>query len=266
MSKPFFTRLHDYFESVGKVMSGEATVASVFANPSDVGTSRERVYAEVLRQHLPSSCNVFLGGFLFGADGAESKQIDIVVTTDKALQFNFHNATGGGKAFASVDGCIGVVSIKSHLTSTALRDALANLASVPQQLRSEGRVNPNYRFNDYDDWPYKVIYATSGVESSAALAAVTEFYEDHPEISENRRPHIIHVANSYVICRARETIRTRDGLLVKGTFGVVSRDPDVQALLLVIKNLQQNVQNASQVIFNYRHILERTFAEESDGA
>jgi hypothetical protein len=35
----------------------------------------------------PSKCKVVSGGFLFGLDGAESGQLDIIVTNDTALQF-----------------------------------------------------------------------------------------------------------------------------------------------------------------------------------
>jgi hypothetical protein len=66
------------------------------------------VYAEFLRQHLPTSCHVTLGGFLFDSEGRESKQIDIIVVDDMAPQFNFHNRDGQGKAFAGVDGCVAV--------------------------------------------------------------------------------------------------------------------------------------------------------------
>ena len=74
---------------------------------------RERIYAEFLRQHAPSKCNVFLGGFLFDDDGSESSQLDVIVTTDTAPRFDFHNPDGGGKSFSPVEGTLGVASIKS---------------------------------------------------------------------------------------------------------------------------------------------------------
>ena len=33
---------------------------------------------EFLRLHAPTKCNVFFGGFLFGTDGSESKQLDVL--------------------------------------------------------------------------------------------------------------------------------------------------------------------------------------------
>ena len=87
MSRPFFERLKKYYSDIGKVLRGEADAASIFPNTTDIGMSRERVYAEMLRLHLPSSCNVTLGGYLFDQDGNESSQIkvDPFVKTQKSL-------------------------------------------------------------------------------------------------------------------------------------------------------------------------------------
>jgi hypothetical protein len=65
----FFVRLRKYYLNVAQVLRGEADAASVFPNTTDIGMSREKVYADFLRQHAPSKCNVFLGGFLFDDDG-----------------------------------------------------------------------------------------------------------------------------------------------------------------------------------------------------
>jgi len=120
MAKNFFVRLRNYYINVAKVLRGEADAASVFANTTDIGVSRELVYSEFLKQHAPSKCNVFLGGFLFDYDGAESKQLDIIITTDTAPRFNFHNKDGSGKSFSPVEGTLGIVSIKSTLNCILL--------------------------------------------------------------------------------------------------------------------------------------------------
>jgi len=134
MAGPFFDRLKKYFTKVGEVLKGQADVASIFPNATDIGASRERIYCEVLRQHLPRSCTVSFGGFLFDMKGNESKQIDLIVLNDASPQFNFHNPDGQGKSFACVDGCIAVASIKSTLNSAQLVDALKNIASLPDKV------------------------------------------------------------------------------------------------------------------------------------
>ncbi|MCP4486092.1 MAG: hypothetical protein GY820_02045 [Gammaproteobacteria bacterium] len=134
MPKLFFERLQAYYLNVAKVLRGEAEVASIFPNTTDIGTNREKVYAEFLRQHIPSKCNTFYGGFLFGNDGRESGQLDILVTTDITPKFDFYNRDGNGKSFSPVDGTICVASIKSTLDKKQLFKALKELAAIPVPL------------------------------------------------------------------------------------------------------------------------------------
>ena len=177
MAKEFYNRLWDYFSSVGKVLRGEASTASIFPNSTDVGISRENIYAKVLKLHLPSSTNVLLGGFLFDLDGKESKQIDLMVINDNSLQFNFNNQSGDGKSFACIDGSLAVASVKSNLTGPELINALENIASLPDKRPlTEGMVNPFYRFSTYEDWPFKIIYATDGVNQDTCIEALENFY------------------------------------------------------------------------------------------
>lgn len=84
MTRELCGRLKKYYIEVGNVLRGQADSASILPNPTDVGMSRERVHVEFLRLHLPSSCNVLFGGFLFNLDGDESKQLDLIVTSDSS--------------------------------------------------------------------------------------------------------------------------------------------------------------------------------------
>lgn len=204
MTKPFYDRLEAYYSKVGEVLRGEADVAAIFPNASDIGGARENIYAEVLRMHVPSSCNVSLGGFLFDLQGYESKQIDILVTNDTSLRFDFHNRDGTGKSFACIDGCIAAVSVKSTLNTAQLRDALDNIASLPDKQPLEGRVNPLLQIPRYEDWPYKVIYASNGIGVDSIYESLCQYYDDHPEIPVNKRPNLIHVAGKYCIARVEE--------------------------------------------------------------
>ena len=160
MAGPFYQRLRDYYLNVAAVLRGEARAASIFPNTTDIGMSREQVYAEFLRQHAPSKCNVIFGGFLFGEDGSESGQLDVLVTTDTTPRFNFHNKDGHGKSFSPVEGTLGVASIKSMLNKNELEDALSGIAAIPPSASLEGRVSFALSIKNYDDWPYKIIYAS----------------------------------------------------------------------------------------------------------
>jgi len=130
MPDNFFFRLREYYLNAASVLRGEADAASIFPNTTDIGMSREKVYSEFLRLHAPSKCNVFLGGFLFDMNGNESKQLDIIITTDTAPRFDFHNRDGSGKSFSPVEGTLGVASIKSVLNKAELENALWGIASM----------------------------------------------------------------------------------------------------------------------------------------
>lgn len=46
MTQPFYDRLGTYFRKVGEVLRGEADTAAIFPNSTDLGMSRERIYAD----------------------------------------------------------------------------------------------------------------------------------------------------------------------------------------------------------------------------
>lgn len=264
MAKTFFPRLRGYFERVGAVLRGEADSASIFPNSTDIGMSRERVYAEFLRLHAPSKCNVFLGGFLFDMNGEESRQLDIIVTTDTAPRYDLHNRDGSGKSFSPVEGTLGVASIKSTLNKNEMEDALHCVASIPPTESLEGRVSLGLEINAYDDWPYKIIYASNGIAGPTLLEHLNEFYTLHPTIPPSRRPHLIHVAGKYVI------LRTVPGLSIgsatsgqqlrvpePSSFNLITRDPDVQGILLALNSLQQFAQASAEISYEYGDLINK---------
>ena len=139
MPKPIYKRLAEYYVKVAEVLRGEASVASIFPNTTDIGLSREGIYAELLRNHVPSKCNVFLGGFVFDEDGNESKQLDIIVSTDTTPRFR--PTPGSAKSFSPIEGTIGIISIKSKLDKKELNDALDGIASIPPMSALKGRTS-----------------------------------------------------------------------------------------------------------------------------
>lgn len=257
MTRPFFARLSEYFTNVGKVLQGEASASSIFPNTTDIGITKELVYADVLQAHLPASCKVVLGGFLFGRDGSESKQIDILVTNDMALQFTFHNRQGKGKSFSCVDGCIGVVSVKSRLDTRELEDSLMNLASIPQQQTTDGRVMPFARIKNYENWPFRVVFASDGMSGEALLEALNQFYVRNPSISPHRRPDLIHVTGKYVIVRmGSEGGVTRDGsVIAPNQFYLMHFSCDVFGLFYAVIKMQEIAMASRALIFNYSSMI-----------
>jgi hypothetical protein len=261
MVQNFFHRLRSYYEDVARVLRDEASSASIFPNSSDIGTSRESIYAEFLRQHAPAKCNVFFGGFVFGKDGSESRQLDIIVTTDTTPKFNFHNKVGTGKSFSPVEGTLGVISIKSTLDKNQLDDALAGIASVPPTSSLEGRTSFLVTVKNYDDWPYKIIYSSKGISGNALLGHLNQYFVDHPEIPFSRRPNLIHVSGKYVIVRAVPGITLFDtqtnnyNALEVGTFHLLDRESDIQGLAMAIYQLQVRASASAHISFSYDELI-----------
>ena len=115
MVESLFGRLEKYYNKVAEVLRGEADAASVYPNPTDIGSSREKIYVQFLKQHVPSKCNVFLGGFLFDEEGNESKQMDVIITTDTTPRFNLRSFDEHGKSFSPVEGTVCVASRTASL-------------------------------------------------------------------------------------------------------------------------------------------------------
>jgi hypothetical protein len=259
----FFPRLRAYYLDVAAVLRGEAKAASIFPNTTDIGMSRERVYAEFLRQHAPSKCNVFFGGFLFGEDGSESAQLDVLVTTDTTPRFNFHNKDGQGKSFSPVEGTLAVASIKSTLNKNELEDALAGIAGIPPTVPLGGRISFGLSIENYDDWPYKIIYASVGISPESLLGHLNNYYLSNPNIPLGRRPNVIHVSGKYVIFRAIAGMRVWEAdkqeneELEVGTFRHFTRDPDLQGILWVLDGLQQRATASTHILYSYGEIMNR---------
>lgn len=259
MQKDFFERLKRYYGSVGKVLKGQSELASIFPNSSDVGLSREWIYARFLQNHLPHACRVDLGGFLFNLDGAESKQLDVIITSDICPQFNFHNVGGFGKTFSCVEGTLAVACLKSNLDTAQLEDALNNIASIPKHEDLGTRANPLALIKNYENWPYKIVYASKGISRELLAERLEEFYTRNSNIPFSRRPDIIHVCGEYVFIKlGPEGGTTRDGTIVQPHTFWGQLDPDnVFGLATVVNNIQGALTASRQVIFDYGSIVDK---------
>ena len=231
----------------------------MFPNASDIGSSREKIYAEMLRQHIPSSCNVLFGGFLFDQEGKESKQIDIIITNDSSIQYNFLNSVDNGKSFACIDGTIAIVSVKSSLDKKELTDALNNIASIPdQQPLTNDRYSLGWKIRGFDDWPCKIIYASDGIKRDSLMTHLNTFYEENPSIPQNKRPNIIHVLGKYLVVRIDEQGgETRNGKLIQpNTFHSSDITSDAVALSWAIIKIQEIAQASKMIAYKYHSIVE----------
>jgi hypothetical protein len=277
MNKNFFARLRNYYDSVGAVLRGESSAATIFPNTSDIGMSREKVYVEFLRTHAPTRCNVFLGGFIFDMAGNESRQLDVIVTNDTTPRFDLHNKDWNGKSFSPIEGTLGVVSIKSTLDQRELEDALLGIASIPLTSSLHGRLVAGIDIPDYDDWPMKIVYASKGISAKRLLMHLFVFYRLRPEIPFHRRPNVIHVAGEYVLLRTTKSMFDMQSKhygtpskLQMGNYNVLTECADLQGIQWAIQGLQEKALASSFVIFNYGEMINKINAllpvpAQSDG-
>jgi hypothetical protein len=257
--KPFFERLQDYFAAVSEALRRKSEAARVFPNVADVGSSRERLYAEFLRQSLPSACNVLSGGFLFNHEGVESGQMDVIVTADTCPQFNFLNEDRQGKTFSCIDGTLAVASLKSTLTKATLHEAIANLASLPpKRPLTKEMVNPKVIISEYDDWPYKIIFAPAGESSEKIWDALTAYFAKHRSLVV-ASPNLVHVAGKYSIFRTGTTpSQFVDGKVVPPFTWVEEADPtDASPFGRVIVEIQQRLSASRHILFDYNEVLSK---------
>ncbi len=191
-------RLRDYFQSIADSLSSDKAASKVFPNASDAGTTRENILLDFLSRHIPKRCEVIKGGFLFNSRGEESKQVDIIITNDIAIQFKQFE-----KSFSCVEGCYCVLCVKTNLDKKALFDALDNVASIPYMTNPE-EVILLMRPEILLDMPYKVVFAYEGISFEAVCQYADEFYSMRPTL-ENRQPDLIVVNNKYVLLKHKST-------------------------------------------------------------
>ena len=188
---------------------------------------------------------------MFGLDGSESRQINVLVYTDQSTQFRFPK---GDKTFTCIDGCLGVASIKSYLNTAQLEDALEGIASLPAKTESAAKVNPLLTAKRIHEWPYKVIYASDGMSMVTLMQSLEAFYGRHKNVPMNRRPNLIHVAGKYCIERIGPAGgATRDGtkLPPNGFHGMDAPRIDVYALATTVEELHRISTTVPQILFNF---------------
>ena len=195
-----FDKLHLHYKAISEELASAARQASILNHPSVIGTEREEIYRGFLERHVPKTCDVFLGGYVFNLEGNRSKAIDVIVAGGNAPRFRL---SAGNHYIAPLEGMIAVAEIKTMLDKRTLSDALCNFASIPPSTDQEGVAAPFLRAmkEELEDWPFKVVFAYQGIEAKTLGSHMSQFYSDNPSIPINRRPHLIHVLDSYLFVR-----------------------------------------------------------------
>ena len=257
MTTNIFDDLKDHYIAVAEELSSQANQAGLLKNPTGVGTEREEVYRDFLARHLPKMCDVFLGGYVFDLKGNRSDQIDVIITSGHTPRFQL---SGGNRYIAPLEGTIGAAEIKSQLNKNSLQEALLNCASIPPMPDSKGLVAPYLQVSDlqWQDTPYKIIFAYNGIEQSTLCNHIVDFYSNHEEIPTSRRPNLIHVLEKYMIVRMTPgmVVKNSDGTpdprqLSIGQYYPFSTGSDASAMLWTLNSLQEKSFLSNHLLFKY---------------
>ncbi len=252
-----FDRLRAHYEAISEELASAARQASILDHPTGIGTEREEVYRGFLERHVPKTCDVFLGGYVFNLEGNQSKQIDVIVTSGNAPRFRL---SAGNHYIAPVEGTIAIAEIKSRLDKESLQDALEKCASIPTMPNSEKIVSPNLKMSKdkWQDAPYKIVFAYDGISAEMILSHVTDFYSKNRGIPDTRQPNVIHVLGKYVIIRMTlgMAVINPDGKPdaiqpQAGEYKMFIASPDVLAMGWMLPALQQEAFVSNHLFFKY---------------
>jgi hypothetical protein len=93
-----------------------------------------------------------------------------------------------------------------------LHDSLDTFATIPEKLPLDNRLPPSVTVTGFDDWPFKIVFASRGISPQTILGHLTEYYAKNPKVALNKRPNLVHVAGGYSIVRVEHFVPgVRDG-------------------------------------------------------
>jgi hypothetical protein len=111
--------------------------------------------------------------------------------------------------------------------------------------------------DDYDEWPYKIVYASDGwVRASTLVNNLNAFYADHPDIPIHKRPNLIHIVGKCAAYRAVLGFETLEGSPIDpAIFDGVPTSPDVFALSMATICMQHIATTSVFVQYDYSDLL-----------
>ena len=257
MKPDVFDHLKYHYAAIAKELSSQASQAGLLTNPTGVGTEREEVYQTFLERHVPKSCDVFLGGYVFDLDGNSSTQIDVIVTSGNTPRFRM---SSGNRYIAPLEGTVAAAEIKSRLDKNTLLEALRGCASIPPMPDQKGIMPPFLKIGEdnWEDTPYKIIFAYDGIDANTICDYITGFYDQHQHIPLVRRPNLIHVLGKYMIIRTTSgvTVLNSDGQPDTtqpnmGQYYPFFTGSDVSALVWTLNEIQNKAFLGNILLFKY---------------
>ena len=209
-------QLLDALRIEAKSIAVEIEKSKLFSHMGDRGDYRERVIEHFLRPFLPP-CYGAAPGEVFSSDGEQSAQVDIVLYDSVFSTVLFRD---GQRMLFPAESIYGSIEVKSNLSTTELKKACENIASVKRLTRQPTdpldllphlhlTLGPGLALSP--GWkpcnPYVgVVFGYSGAAPESLVLTFGEEIRAHKDRTEEL-PDFIFVADpGYVIVR-----RTTDG-------------------------------------------------------
>jgi hypothetical protein len=122
----------------------------------------------------------------------------------------------------------------------------------------EGSHNILVKIRGYENWPYKIVYASNGITLNTTLDTINKYYEENNTIPNNKRPDIIHVCGKYNIIRVGENATTRGGQKIEAnTFWGHQDTSDAYTLLTTILSIQEILLASKEIYYNYSELVNK---------
>ena len=103
-------RWANYLNKTAQQMSLNAEKAAIIEHASSTGNNREEILGNFLRSHLPSRLIPKSNAKVFSVEGAESKEVDLLVIND--ISINFLNEM---RMFTNAESVASAITVKSFL-------------------------------------------------------------------------------------------------------------------------------------------------------
>lgn len=244
-----FPNLLDHFQGEANKLAFAISVTQIQAHNPVMGSQREDNLLEFLNRYIPTRCKINKGGFVFDLLGEKSKQIDLLITSDKTLQFNT-STQDLSQSFNCIEGCICAISVKTTLDRNGLIDSIENLSSIPTH--KEFLRHPSVANWDelLPQLPQKVIFAYRG-ESPETIVRNLEEYVNSTEMLYENIPDLIIVNNSCYIGKpppAGTTMVGTSQVIPPSTFTVLTSEQSEHIGGRALFDLLVRVQKIANII------------------
>ena len=238
-----FTKIDDYFKSKCDAMRSDRDAKKrLLQNSADIGATVERIYRDFLCEHVPASCDILQGGYIFDSEGRRSHQMDIIVDCGNTHRFR----DSSGQACATLEGTVANVEITSYLDRSKIDAELRKFAFIPPTKAFRGIGNQElFKTNPdlaawWSDAPLKAVVAFDGVDADKALDQINSFYAINSHVPIPRRVNVVHMLNEYCIIKTDFDVYPNYDPTLRGEYRIASGGRvDSFATALILTRISQ---------------------------